>query len=326
MPGLSFQIGIYAPAGAVRDLWALQRAEAFLKAAGHVVCVDSAACNRAERFAGSDAERLDAVTRMREDARIELALAARGGYGWSRLLDQLDYAAFAHDATFWLGHSDFTAFQLALLARAGRVTFAGPMACSDFGAPQVSSFTFQHCFDLLAAMRSGDTSDAHAFTCRLESAGASRTLDVEGILWGGNLTMVTHLLGTPYFPEIENGILFLEDVGEHPYRIERMLYQLLYSGVLARQQVVLLGAFSAIRLVEHDCGYDLAAAVRHIREKSCVPFLSGLPFGHVRDKLTLPVGAICRLTLADDGAATLRFRMPAGKQAESMREARKDIS
>jgi muramoyltetrapeptide carboxypeptidase len=306
MSSAAFRIGIYTPAGAVRDPEALARAQSFLRAAGHAVHVDFAACAQEERFAGSDVERLAAVTRMRDDPQIELALAARGGYGWSRLLDRLDYAALARDATFWLGHSDFTAFQLAMLARANRVTFAGPMACYDFGVTgKPSAFTCQHCFALLAAARAGRP---HTIACHLEPPEASGALDVEGTLWGGNLTMVTHLVGTACFPEIDGGILFLEDVGEHPYRIERMLYQLFHSGVLARQKAVLLGAFSEIRLAEHDNGYDFAAAVRHLRERSGIPFLSGLPFGHVRDKLTLPVGAHCRLTMTNTGAATLYFR------------------
>ena len=113
---------------------------------------------------------------------------------------------------------------------------------------------------------------------------------MRGTLWGGNLAMVAHLAGTPYLPDVAGGILFLEDVGEHPYRVERMLYQLLHAGMLARQRAVLLGAFTEYQLNANDAGYDLAAAIAQIRARVAVPIYTGLPFGHVPDKLTLPVG------------------------------------
>jgi muramoyltetrapeptide carboxypeptidase len=110
--------------------------------------------------------------------------------------------------------------------------------------------------------------------------------------------MLTHLVGTPYMPQVDGGILFVEDVSEHPYRVERMLLQLLYSGVLARQKAVLLGDFSNYRLGDFDNGYDFDAMLTYFRTQSPVPVLTGLPFGHVRDKATLAVG--CQATLRSD--------------------------
>ena len=107
--------------------------------------------------------------------------------------------------------------------------------------------------------------------------------------------MVAHLVGTPYFPRIDGGILFLEDVGETPYRIERMLYQLHHAGVLARQRAILLGQFTEYALVGNDGGYDLDSARRADARVCAMPILTGLPFGHVPDKLTLPVGGQCAL-------------------------------
>ena len=117
---------------------------------------------------------------------------------------------------------------------------------------------------------------------------------------------LAHLAGTPYLPDVAGGILFLEDVGEHPYRVERMLYQLLHAGTLSRQRAILLGAFTEYQLNANDAGYDLAAAVAHVRERVAVPIYTGLPFGHVPDKLTLPVGGQCEVE-ARDGRATLRL-------------------
>ena len=117
---------------------------------------------------------------------------------------------------------------------------------------------------------------------------------VEGTLWGGNLALVAHLVGTPHLPRVDGGILFLEDVGEHPYRIERMLHQLHFAGVLGAQRAVLLGTFTGYATGPNDNGYDLAAVVDDARRRFGVPICTGLPFGHVPDKLTLPVGGHAR--------------------------------
>jgi len=109
---------------------------------------------------------------------------------------------------------------------------------------------------------------------------------------GGNLTVLTSMLGTPYLPTVDKGVLFLEDVGEHPYRIERMLTQLLHAGVLARQKAIVLGQFTNFKLVpSHDKGFKLVTVVDWLRSQLKVPVLTGLPFGHVPTKVLLPVGA-----------------------------------
>ncbi len=221
---------------------------------------------------------------MAADPRVEVAVAVRGGYGWSRLLDRLDFAALGLAKKRWMGHSDFTAFQLAALARAGMVTFAGPMAAYDFGAETPSAYTLDHCWGLLGVER-------YEVECPLDGP----DFIGEGTLWGGNLAMVAHLVGTPHFPQVDGGILFLEDVGEHPYRVERMLYQLHFAGVLARQRAVLLGAFTGYELTPNDNGYDAAAMVAHVRARIGRTVYTGLPFGHVPAKLTLPVGGRCAL-------------------------------
>jgi muramoyltetrapeptide carboxypeptidase len=118
---------------------------------------------------------------------------------------------------------------------------------------------------------------------------------VRGTLWGGNLTMLTSLLGTKWFPKVEGGILFLEDIGEHPYRLERMLLQLLQAGVLARQGAIMFGDFSGYQLAANDNGYSFDVVVQYIRQLTDTPVLTGLPFGHCRDKLTLPVGGVAEI-------------------------------
>jgi muramoyltetrapeptide carboxypeptidase len=288
-----FGIGLYAPAGFAIEPEAVERAVSRLSALGHSVVVDPTCGTRWQRFSAPDDERLAAVMRMAADPDVELAIAIRGGYGWSRLLDRLDYRAIARTRKRWLGHSDFTAFQLAAFAHTGMRTFAGPMATYDFGAVAPSAFTFDHCFRLLGAERA-------VVDCAL----AGPDIDCAGTLWGGSLAMVAHLAGTPHFPRVDGGILFIEDTGEHPYRVERMLQQLHFAGVLRRQQAVLFGEFNGYALGPNDNGYDLAAMIAYARAHFGVPILTGLPFGHCPDKLTLPVGGQCALTVRA-GAARL---------------------
>ena len=287
----SLEFTIVAPAGFAADPSAIDRAEALLTRLGHRVRSDVTARSRWQRFAAPDDERLAAIARVADDAATDVALIVRGGYGFTRLIDRLDFAALARAGKRWMGHSDFTAFQLAALARAGMVTFAGPMAAYDFGAITPSPFMLANCFGVLE-------NDEWTIECALD--GPSHRC--EGMLWGGNLAMVAHLVGTPYFPDVDGGILFLEDVGEHPYRVERMLHQLLHAGVLARQRAILLGAFTEYQLNANDAGYDIDAAIAQFRARLGVPVYTGLPFGHVPDKLTLPVGGRCELTVTPDRA------------------------
>ena len=122
-----------------------------------------------------------------------------------------------------------------------------------------------------------------------------------GQLWGGNLAMLAHLIGSPYLPQIEQGILFLEDINEHPFRIERMLLQLLHAGILQKQQAIVLGDFSGGRLSAYDNGFDLDAVVIQLRSRITVPIVTGLQFGHLPDKVTLPVGAQATLKADQTG-------------------------
>jgi muramoyltetrapeptide carboxypeptidase len=118
-------------------------------------------------------------------------------------------------------------------------------------------------------------------------------LQARGLLWGGNLTMLCALIGTPHLPRaarVKGGILFLEDVNEHPYRVERMLLQLAQSGLLQTQRAVLLGDFGRVKPSPLDRGYRLSTAVQQLRTRVAVPILTGLPFGHVPTKVSLPVG------------------------------------
>jgi len=283
---------IYSPAGVVLKAAPVKRAAARLKARGFAVRIDEAALLKSQRFAGDDEQRLAAIHRVAAEA-PSVAMATRGGYGLSRLLDRLDWDLLARSVaqgTRWVGHSDLTALQMGLLAHKKAPTWCGPMAAGDFGADDLDEVT-PDCF-------------CEAMFGELEAVGFRAPagfdgLSAAGVLWGGNLSMLCALLGTPHWPKVRGGILFLEDVAEHPYRVERMLLQLHQAGVLASQKAILLGAFTEWRKSPMDRGYDLKTVVAHLRSLTGVPILTGFPFGHVPTKVTMPLGV--RVQLAVEG-------------------------
>lgn len=140
-----------------------------------------------------------------------------------------------------------------------------------------------------------------AISNAVSTGGASPNpaVQCEGPLWGGNLAMLVSLLGTPYFPHVDGGILFIEDVGEHPYRVERMLLQLMHAGVLARQQALVFGNFTHYRLGQFENGYDFDTMLAFLRQRLPLPIITGLPFGHGKERVTLPLGCTAQLDAGD---------------------------
>ena len=283
---------LYSPAGVLRAVPPLRRAATRLARLGFDVELDEAATLRSQRFAGDDEARLAAIHRIAA-RRPSIALATRGGYGLTRLLDRIDWKRMAKSVeggTRWVGMSDLTSLQLGLLAHAQGITWAGPLACDDFGRRDSEGGVDDVTRDCFVEAMGGEL-EAVGFRTEAGFDG----LDAAGVLWGGNLCVVNSLLATPHLPRIKNGILFLEDVNEHPYRIERNLLQLQQAGVLDAQRAVVLGAFTAWKKSPNDRGYSLKTAIERVRAATRTPILTGLPFGHVPTKVSLPVGARARL-------------------------------
>jgi muramoyltetrapeptide carboxypeptidase len=290
-------IYIYSPSSAVRDKAAFRRGVARLKALGHEVEIDETALSAHMRFAGDDATRLAAVGRA-ADSGADVALISRGGYGLTRILGELPYKKLAkaiERGTQFVGLSDFTALQMALLAKTGATTWAGPALGEDFGA-EAPDDIMEACFDdLLVGHGEGagwrlPASDLA--TMKRKDADKEPVLRLRGAtLWGGNLNVICALVGTPYLPQIKGGILFLEDANEHPYRIERQLTQLINAGIIGQQKAVLMGSFNRFKLVPgYDRGFKLQTVVDWLRTQTKTPVFTGLPFGHVPTKVLLPVG------------------------------------
>ncbi|EAR5413301.1 muramoyltetrapeptide carboxypeptidase [Salmonella enterica] len=276
---------LIAPSGYCVNQQAALRGVQRLTDAGHQVENDEVIRRRYQRFAGTDAERLADVNSLASLTSPDtIVMPVRGGYGASRLLDRIDWQALAsrqqRDPLLICGHSDFTAIQAGLLAQANVITFSGPMLAANFGAETLNTFTEQHFW---LALRKAQ------FT--VEWQGDGPQCDVQGTLWGGNLAMLISLIGTPWMPTIDKGILVLEDVNEHPFRVERMLLQLEYAGILNRQSAIILGSFSGAAPNEYDAGYSLESVYAFLRSRLSVPLITGLDFGHEQRTVTLPIGA-----------------------------------
>lgn len=281
------EIHLFSPAGRVARAAPLQRAQRRLQALGFTVVRDPAALAGRQRFAGDDDTRLQALHRVAQAA-PDVAMATRGGYGLSRLMDRLDWALLARSVergTRWVGSSDLTLLQLGLLAHTGAGSWAGPMAVDDFGRDDEAGGLDEVTRDCFVEAVSGQL-EAVGFRTEAGFDGLQR----RGVLWGGNLSVLCAMLGTPDLPRLKGGVLFLEDVGEHPYRLERLLLQLTRAGILQAQKAVVLGAFTAFKPVPQDRGFGLATVVAGLRARLDVPVLTGLPFGHVNPKVCLPVG------------------------------------
>lgn len=303
-------IYIFSPSGAVRDKAAFKRGVKRLETLGHQVEVDEAALASHFRFAGDDDTRLAAIHRAAASG-ADVAMISRGGYGLTRLLGRIRYKAVAKaidKGTQFVGMSDFTAFQSAVLAQTGHTTWAGPSLCEGFGvggstAPgQLPDDIMEACFDDMLYGQgegsgwrqnrepAGDATNSGAANATKQ--GDSADLHIKNaVLWGGNLSVLCSLVGTPYCPAIQGGILFLEDIAEHPYRLERMLTQLLNAGILAKQKALVLGQFTDYKLSSHDKGFKLQSVMDWLRSQIKIPVLTNLPFGHVATKVLLPVGA-----------------------------------
>ena len=284
-------IAIVAPAGQALDPCAVDRGIARLEQHGCLVHNYYDHTGIHERFGGTDQGRLDQLAAAIADPDVQIIMALRGGYGTTRLLPHIDFEAIAASGKIVVGFSDITALHMGLMAKSGGLSYAGPMVAGDFGAIDQVAFTIDDFWSCL-------TGPTHTIT---ERAAGNPVLDLRGTVWGGNLAMISSMIGTPYFPRIDDGILWLEDIGEHPYRVERMLLQLMQAGVLDHQQAVVLGDFSGYRLGPLDNGYDFDAMLAYLRDTLPAPVLTGLSFGHIDRRVTIPFGAQGHLVSDADG-------------------------
>ena len=302
------RVALVAPAGPLLEQDDLTRAQELCRALGYDPVLGSSAYARHGYMAGTDEQRLGDLNSALADPSINAVWSIRGGYGSLRLLDQVDYAAIARHPKALIGFSDVTVLLNAVTRLTGIVTFHGPVARASM--PAFNRWHFERVLTRTEpAGRLGripqvpDTlvpQDDRTVTVR---AGVA-----EGPLAGGNLTLLQCLIGTPYFPELAGAILFLEDVGEDLYRVDRMLAHLRLIGALRRLSGVLVGRFTKLNRSGADgaLGYDEVLA-DYFRPLG-IPVAYGFPVGHIDAQWTLPLGVHVRL---DAGAGEVEVLEPA---------------
>ena len=267
-------IGIVAPASSVtKDQ--MQPAMRWLESFGYAVKLGKSVGARDRFLAGADADRARDLTDMFRDDSVKAILIGRGGYGSSRLLELVDWSSIAAHPKPFVGFSDTTAFQLALYAKTGMVSYTGLSLSTDVREGTPDQTLNRDLIDLLAGRRMHDVEGL---------AGE----DAAGKLIGGCLSLLVHLLGTPWLPRLDKRLLFLEDVGESLYRVDRMLNQLLLAGILKTVSAVLIGTFYGCEGDAEDG--TVTEVVEDFKGRCPCPVIEGLPFGHGLPRRVLPIG------------------------------------
>ncbi|MGC3960584.1 MAG: LD-carboxypeptidase [Verrucomicrobiota bacterium] len=299
-------LGIIAPASAPPDPKNVDRAIAVLENLGYKIKLAPNVHKRWGYLAGSDRERANDLMRMFTDKSVNAILCVRGGYGTARLLPLLDYKIIRANAKIFVGYSDITSLHCAFLTKAGLVSFHGPMLNSEFATPELTDFTVQ---SFLRTLASTDKQENIAAGYPDKTVKILRRGIARGQLIGGNLALLCTVIGTPWQPSFKNAILFLEDIGEAPYRWDRMFTYLANCGLLQQVAGIAIG-------LNADCEDPHAKTAKEYRQTLAevlkerllplqIPIVAGLPFGHVPMNATLPVGIQAELD-ANRGALRLR--------------------
>ncbi|HLP16371.1 MAG TPA: LD-carboxypeptidase [Bacteroidota bacterium] len=293
-------VGIIAPASAPLSQERIDKGAEYLERIGYRV--KFAPNVRAVRgyLAGADRQRADDINRMFTDTSVRAIIAVRGGYGTPRVLDLLDYAAIRRNPKILVGYSDLTALQLAIYRKTGLVTFSGPMAGVEM-FKGIDPFTEEHFWRMLTSTKKigpvkNPDDRPFATLCKGKA---------EGRLLGGNLSLISSIIGTPYAPSFNDALLFFEEVEEECYRFDRMLCQLKLAGVFRDARGVLIGELTDVKpsdpskpfLTKEEVLTDYFASLAK-------PVMTGLVYGHIARKLTMPVGTTA---VMDASRRTLSF-------------------
>ncbi len=226
-------------------------------------------------LAGTDQERAEELMALFTNPEIKAILCARGGYGAMRILDYLDFGRIKEHPKIFMGFSDITVLLTALKEKAGLMTFHGPMITT---LSQLNSHSLMRVQDALAGH--------YGLELPLDKKRAIFPGSAQGVLWGGNLTLLAHLIGTPYEPVWDRAILFLEDCGEEPYRLDRLFMHLKLRGCLEKVSAILLGQFSTLNHKEIPL-----STIKNILGTLNIPVWTGLPIGHGTRNIPIPIGA-----------------------------------
>jgi len=298
------RIALIAPAGPLLEKDDLTRAEALCRALGYEPVLGKNAHNRYGYLAGTDDERLFDLNQALQDPSVAALWCIRGGYGVTRLLERVDFGAITRRPKPLIGFSDITALLNAVTRAAGVVTFHGPVARAS-----MPPFSREHFERVLTRAESPGRlgrlpGPAGVLVPQEHRIVTLRGGIAEGPLAGGNLTLLQCLIGTPWFPDLTGSILFIEDVGEHLYRVDRSLAHLRTIGALQRLAGIMVGRFTDLVRAGRDgaLGFDQVLATYFAPLD--IPVAYGFPIGHIDAQWTMPLGVRARLD-ADAGEVEL---------------------
>jgi len=293
-------IGITAPASGVYN-GEIQEGIALLKASGYSIVLGNTLTRKYGYLSAPDTERAAEFMEFVERPDIDCILCARGGYGVMRILPMLDFGVIRSNPKIIIGYSDITALLVAITKLSNVITYHGPVASSTF-----DSFTVDYFKRALCKPVSDDTIQSGTEEFKPITFSDPRMITLtdgvaKGRLTGGNLSMIVATLGTPYEIDTKDSLLFLEDIAEEPYRIDRMLTQLWLAGKLQQCSGIILGQFKNCE-AKRIPGFEVSFSLQEVLESRItslgIPAVHGLPIGHVKSKMTIPLGVMAELNAA----------------------------
>ncbi len=280
-------IGITAPAGCIWNKWHVEKIEKRMAELGFRTKIGKTIYEQAGYLAGSDQMRADELMEFYQDKSIRAILTMRGGWGCSRILDLLDYDIIKNNPKVLIGFSDITSLVNAVYKKTGIITFHGPCGYSSW-----KEFTTNNVLKAIVGGQPFTMKNPADYQEGLLTLSPGKA---QGRLVGGNLTVVMSMIGTEYEPEWQNNIFFLEEIGEEPYRIDRMLWQLKQHKVFDKVNGVVIGSLHKCQPEEPEKSFSLQEIIdQHFKDAS-FPVYQGATFGHLQPKFTLPIGVMAEL-------------------------------
>jgi len=278
-------IGIISPASSPDDFSRIEKGIAYLESLGYKVKLGKHIYKRFGYLSARDWERAEDLNDMFADPSVKAIICVRGGYGTPRMLDWVDYKIIRRNPKIFVGYSDITALQLAIFKKTGLITFSGPMLAVDMYS--FDSYAEEFFWKILTS-RSKKIEIKNPDGVDLGILNPGRAT---GILLGGNLSLLASIIGTRYQPDFKDSILVIEDIGEEPYRIDRYLAQLKNSGILYKIKGCIIGQFTDCVPKEMEKSLTLEEIFEDYFGFLGIPVISNLSYGHIPQKITLPIGA-----------------------------------
>jgi len=290
-------IGIVSPASRPSDEQKYKNGILYLENLGYKVVESRHVLDSYGYLAGKDLDRVDDLNLMFNDSQIDAIFCSRGGYGVPRIIDAIDFVSIQNNPKIFVGYSDITSLNLAIWAKTGLISFSGPMVAVEMGR-NIETFTEQHFWRTLKSTNPvGAIESPTDLPIKIIKPGRAK-----GTLLGGCLSLVNVILGTPYCPDFNEAILFIEDIEEEPYRVDRYLAQLKMAGILDQISGLLIGQFvDCIPSDPEKPNLTLEQVFDDYFSNLDIPIISQFAYGHVPVKHTLPVGIQAELDTEKGG-------------------------